>query len=365
MNLLFWSTPIGYLGSGAGGGVELTLVNVAQGLMQLGHRVTVVAAAGSALGVQGMLKGAIGATPLQVMEVGGLAPVSAQHQGRDTPVTIGPNSRLVAMGEAVRQIQGDFDLILNFAYDWLPLYLTPFLQTPLLHLISMGSLSAVMDEAIDRVLQTHPHHIGVHTRAQAATFSFGDRCHCLSNGLDLSRYQFNPQPQSCLAWVGRLTPEKGLEDALAAVEQCQIPLKIWGKLENPQYWQDLQLKYPKAPVSYGGFLSTPDLQRQLGQCRGLLMTPRWVEAFGNVAMEALACGVPIVAYERGGPAEIVRSGQTGWLVEPDSVAGLVAAIDRLPELDRGACRAQAEAEFSLRALGDRYERWFAKVLGAS
>jgi len=49
------------------------------------------------------------------------------------------------------------------------------------------------------------------------------------------------------------------------------------------------------------------------------MTPRWMEAFGNVAIEALACGVPVIAYRRGGPAEIVQDGQTGFLVEPDSV----------------------------------------------
>jgi UDP-glucose:tetrahydrobiopterin glucosyltransferase len=62
------------------------------------------------------------------------------------------------------------------------------------------------------------------------------------------------------------------------------------------------------------------------------MTPRWVEAFGNVAIEALACGVPVIAYRRGGAAEIITDGKTGFLVEPDSIEGLVAAIDRLDEI---------------------------------
>ncbi|MEB3273955.1 MAG: glycosyltransferase family 4 protein [Prochlorothrix sp.] len=374
LNLVFWSTPIGHLGSGSGGGVELTLVNVAQALMQRGHRITVVAAPGSAAGVQTMLnpdrvaQASQRGGALTVLEVAGTPPISAQHQGRETPVVIPSQSLLVAMGETVREMESQFDLILNFAYDWLPLYLTPFLHTPMLHLISMGSLSDVMDEAIDRVLHSHPRAIGVHTQAQAATFrripDLGDRCFVLSNGLDLSRYYFNAMPQEHLGWIGRLTPEKGLEDALAAVAQSQIPLKIWGSLENEQYWQGLQAQYPQAPVSYGGFLPTAQLQQQLGQCRGLLMTPRWVEAFGNVVIEALACGVPIVAYARGGPAEVVRSGQTGWLVEPDSVSGLVAAIGRLGEIDRHSCRTQAETEFSLEALADRYETWFQQVLTA-
>ncbi len=92
------------------------------------------------------------------------------------------------------------------------------------------------------------------------------------------------------------------------------------------------------------------------------MTPRWVEAFGNVAIEALACGVPVIAYRRGGPAEIVRSGKTGWLVEPDDVLGLVEAIGKIGECDRHACRRQAETEYSLTALAIRFEQWFESII---
>ena len=92
------------------------------------------------------------------------------------------------------------------------------------------------------------------------------------------------------------------------------------------------------------------------------MTPKWVEAFGLVAIEALACGVPVIAYARGGPTEIVQPGKTGWLVDPDSVDGLVEAIERIGELDRAACRHQAETEFSLEAMAIRYEQWFGNIL---
>lgn len=107
------------------------------------------------------------------------------------------------------------------------------------------------------------------------------------------------------------------------------------------------------------------MQQQLRCCKALLMTPRWVEAFGNVAIEALACGVPIIAYRRGGPAEIVIDGKTGFLVEPDSVKGLVSAIARLPEIDRYNCRQSAETDYSLEALGDRFEHWFRKIINHS
>lgn len=136
-------------------------------------------------------------------------------------------------------------------------------------------------------------------------------------------------------------------------------------MQDEDYWQKICADWPEAPVEYLGFLTTTQMQEQVRQCRALLMTPRWVEAFGNVAIEALACGVPVIAYKRGGPAEIVRDGLTGFLVEPDSVNGLVGAIARLDQIDRSACRRQAEVEYSLGALGDRFEHWFKSILKLS
>ncbi|HBE32480.1 MAG TPA: UDP-glucose--tetrahydrobiopterin glucosyltransferase, partial [Cyanobacteria bacterium UBA11368] len=121
--------------------------------------------------------------------------------------------------------------------------------------------------------------------------------------------------------------------------------------------------FPSAPIDYLGFLSTDELQQQLRECRALLMTPRWVEAFGNVAIEALACGVPVISYRRGGPTEIVRDGETGFLVEPDSVDGLIEAIGKLDTINRKDCRARAEVEYSLEALSDRFDAWFQDIVG--
>lgn len=350
MNLLFLSTSIGYLGSGLGGGVELTLANVAQALIHQGHGVTIVAPQGSTHPC------------CPVIEVAGVAQISAQRQERSDPVCIPAQSVLAAMWERARQIEREYDLIVNFAYDWLPFYLTPFFQRPIAHLVSMGSLSAVMDEAIGTVARRFPGTIAVHSRAQAQTFDFAESCHWVGNGLDLSLYEFNPHPQEHWGWIGRIAPEKGLEDAIAAILQAGKLLKIWGKVEDPAYWQWIQDQFPPTAFRYEGFLETTALQAALGECQGLLMTPHWVEAFGNVAIEALACGVPVIAYDRGGPSEIVQSGKTGWLVEPDSISGLVEAMGKVGAIDRVDCREEAETAYSLTALGDRFEAWFQRCL---
>jgi UDP-glucose:tetrahydrobiopterin glucosyltransferase len=351
MNLLFLSTSIGYLGSGLGGGVELTLANVAQALTQRGHQVTIVAPQGST-------------NPhCPVIEIAGIAQNSAQRQERSDPVCMPAQSVLGGMWQRARELQRNYDVIVNFAYDWLPFYLTPFFQRPIAHLVSMGSLSEVMDEAIESVAQQFPGTIAVHSLAQAQTFAFAECCHYVGNGLDLSLYSFNPEPEPYWGWVGRIAPEKGLEDAIAAIVQAQpmgqasLGLKIWGKVEDEAYWQRIQAQFPHTAFQYEGFLDTIALQRALGKCRGLVMTPHWVEAFGNVAIEALACGVPVIAYDRGGPGEIVQSGKTGWLVAPDSIAGLVEAMAKIDHIDRAVCRQEAEVNYSLKALGDRFEAW--------
>ncbi len=350
LRLLFLSTPVGPLGSGQGGGVELTVQNVAQEMVRRRHKLEVVAPVGSRL------------TDIPIREIEGNLQIAVQTQGRDTPIYLPANSVLANMWAYARQVQFNYDLIVNFAFDWLPFYSTPFFDLPIAHFISMGSMTIALDQIMSQVAQQYPGTVGVYTRSQAATFPFADCCNILGSGIDLSLYEFCAEPKQTLAWLGRIAPEKALEDAVAAAEITGIPLKIFGKMQDRDYWDKICRDFPAAPIEYGGFLPTKELQKQLRQCLALLMTPRWVEAFGNVAIEALACGVPVIAYRRGGPAEIVRDGETGFLVEPDSVNALVEAIKRINEIERDRSRQQAETEYSLEALGDRFEAWFRDIM---
>ncbi len=338
------------MGTGKGGGVELTILNMVLALQPRGYEICILAPQGSTL-----------PAAVTIEEIAGALQVPAQHQSRDQPIVMPNHSVLANLWERVRQVQQEYDLIVNFAYDWLPFYLTPFLARPVAHLVSMASVSEVMDGAIARVIDQYPGSIGVYTRTQAATFPFGDRCVCLGSGLDLSLYEFCAEPEAAVCWLGRIAPEKGLEDAVAAVNVTRTPLKIMGQMQDVAYWQQIQAQYPEAPIEYLGFLPTQQMQAQLRRCRALLLTSRWVEAFGNVVIESLACGVPVIAYDRGGPREIVRHGQTGFLVTPDSVPDLIAALGQIDQISRHACRQQAEREYSLDVYGEVVEGWIQAV----
>jgi UDP-glucose:tetrahydrobiopterin glucosyltransferase len=358
LKLLFVSTSVGALGTGLGGGVELTLKNLAIALIQREHHITIVAPENSQLDAE--------LTGISLIEIPGNLQITAQSQGRQTLITMPHNSVLGNMWDYARLVQQNYDVIVNFAYDWLPFYVTPFFSTPIAHLVSMGSLSEAMDQIIAQVAASHPHTIAVHSQAQAESFEPRlASVHNLQNGFDLSQYPFCETAQDFYACVGRIAPEKGLEDAVAAVEKVGSTLKVWGVIQDQDYWDNIRSRFPQANIEYQGFLPTAELAQALSQAKALIMTPKWVEAFGNVAIEALACGVPVIAYQRGGPAEIVRSGETGFLVEPDDVAALVTAMGQIGHISRSDCRQQAEAQYSLEAMADRVEHWFSQILQQS
>ncbi|HWE61419.1 MAG TPA: glycosyltransferase [Chloroflexota bacterium] len=350
MRVLLVSHPVGPLGTGIGGGVELTLQNAATALRRRGHQVLVLAPSGSRFP----------SAPL--IEVPGALQPSAQYEERDAPIAVPAHSVLANLWEQARLLQGEHEVILNFAYDWLPLYLTPFFSRPVAHIVSMSSLLDAMDAVIEQVARAYPDSIAMHTRAQAQTFGFAEHCRIIGNGLDLDLYPFGAAPARRLCWVGRIAPEKGLEDAAAVAQATGLPLDIFGLVQDQRYWQRIQQEFAGAPLHYHGFLATAELAQAMSQRLAFLMTPKWTEAFGNVVMEALACGLPVIAYRRGGPAEIVEDGRTGWLVEPDSVDGLIDAVSRVNLLDRAACRAQAARDFSLEAFGLRLERWLSDLV---
>ncbi len=351
LKILILSTPVGALGSGLGGGVELTIANLGRELQSRGHQIEIIAPIGSEL------------SDLSIIQIPGSLQLTAQTQAQAASIIMPSNPVLANMWAKAREIQHDYDIIFNTAFDWLPFYLTPFFDRPIAHFVSMGSQVAAIDLAINRVAIDFPGTIGVCTRTQAETFSFADLCYVVGgSGIDPAVYEYCDAPENSLAWLGRISPEKALEDAVAAAQATGIKLKIMGKIQDPDYWAQIQRDYPTAPIEYLGFLPTHQLQQSLRTCRGLLMTPRWVEAFGNVAIESFACGVPVIAYRRGGPAEIVTDGKTGFLVEPDSIDGLVTAIDRLGEIDRADCRRAAETRFSQSAWGSLIESWFDRLL---
>ena len=160
-----------------------------------------------------------------------------------------------------------------------------------------------------------------------------------------------------LGWAGRIAPEKGLEDAVAVAAALGDCLLVWGVVEDDSYALSVENSVPPGTIEWCGFLPTDELQKRLGTCRAFLNTPKWNEAYGNVVVEAMACGVPVVAYDRGGPGELITDGVTGWLVPPDDISAMTSAIKRIGEIDRKKCREWTEQNAAQEVFAKRVVDW--------
>lgn len=351
--VLFLTSPVGPLGSGEGGGVETNLMNLTPILARRGHKVAIAAPAGSVQPAPEVL----------VYQIAGKPPPYATTARRDAPIICRADGVLERMWELAMRVQDQYDAIIGINYDWIAYYLTPFFKTPVGHIISIASTIDAVDEIIRERFYEYPNHFAVNTCAQAATFPFIDPCRMMSlyGGIDLAKYEFNPTPQNRISWVARISPEKGLEDAFAVAQRLRLPLDVCGKMQHPEYWNDCVARYPDVDVTYHGFLSQDALHRVVRNTKAMLMTPHWIEAFGNTCIEALAGGTPVIAYNEGGPSELVQDGVSGFLTPPCDIDALTEAVRRVDRLDRRDARKRAE-QFSLERFADRYERFIEHVI---
>ena len=354
LKLILVSTPIGYLGSGRGGGVELTIISLIKGLILLGHKITLVAPKGSKVPFK--------SDNLEIRLIDGIDQPSWQHQKETDPVLIPSNSVLPKLWDAVLELENEYDAVINFSYDWLPLWLTKTKGIKIFHLISMGAESIVMNEIISQISQLFPFQLAFHTKRQSRDYSLNSDPIIVGNGFDKDNYFFNDNVNGPLGWAGRIAPEKGLEDAVKIASDLGEKLLVWGIIEDKEYASEIENTFRKGIINWKGFLPTTKFQEQLGDCRAFINTPKWNEAYGNVIVEALACGVPVVAYDLGGPGELIEDGFNGFLVQPNDLEGMKKAIKLVSKIKRRNCRDWFEKNASNRVFAERVENWINKGL---
>jgi glycosyltransferase involved in cell wall biosynthesis len=175
------------------------------------------------------------------------------------------------------------------------------------------------------------------------------------HGLPPDVLQFQGAPGTYLAFLGRISPEKRVDRAIAIATACGWPLRIAAKVDraDQDYFEGRIRPLLDNPlVEFIGEIGEEQKSAFLGGARALLFPIDWPEPFGLVMIEALACGVPVVAFAGGSVREVLEDGVTGYVV--DSVEGAVQAVRRLDRLDRGACRAAFERRFSVKRMASQY-----------
>src|SRR5215475_5420738 len=184
------------------------------------------------------------------------------------------------------------------------------------------------------------------------------------HGLPKDLYTFREIPGTYLAFLGRISPEKGVEQAIAIAQQAGMPLKIAAKVDRADraYFQKVVRPLLKSPlVEYVGEVGGDNKDAFLGEAYALLFPIDWPEPFGLVMIEAMACGTPVIAYSGGSVAEVMDDGVTGFVVKDIDEA--VQAVERVPALSRARCRQVFEERFSASRMARDYLRLYKKLLG--
>lgn len=157
-----------------------------------------------------------------------------------------------------------------------------------------------------------------------------------------------------LAFLGRISPEKGIDRAIAIAQRVGLPLKVAAKIDiaDRPYFETVRHLFDIPLVEYLGEIGEAEKSEFLGNALALLFPIDWPEPFGLVMIEAMACGTPVLAFHRGAVPEVIDCGITGWVV--DSIDEAVDAIDHVVALDRRRCRATFEERFSAVRMANGY-----------
>ena len=313
------------------GGTERVVSYLTEELVALGHDVTLFASGDSITSAR-------------------LAPMSKQALRLDPGVrdTLAPHLRML---ELILRRADDFD-VMHLHVDYLPFSAfvrqpTPFLTT--LH----GRLD----------LQEYVEIFNVFPRVPVVSISDSQRLPVPNlNWLGtvqhgLPRDLLTPQPvkPDYLAFLGRISPEKGVDKAIRIAGRAGMKLKIAAKVDrlDADYFDEQIKPLLAAPhVEYIGEINEDQKPAFLSGAAALMFPIDWPEPFGLVMIEAMACGTPVIAYNRGSVPEVLEDGLTGAIVE--SEAEVLQALKRLPRFDRAAIRRRFEKRFTARRMAEEY-----------
>ena len=175
------------------------------------------------------------------------------------------------------------------------------------------------------------------------------------NGIDLSLYPLQESPGDELIFLGRIHPDKGVHLAIEVSRLSGLPLLIAGIIQDEEYFRErVKPHLDNQQVRYVGPVGVTGKNELFARARALLHLNTIPERFGLVLAEANAAGVPVIAMDLGSCREVIEDGQTGFLV--NTVEEAAHALQRLCEIDRGACRRRVQQRFSIDAMVEAYER---------
>lgn len=249
-----------------------------------------------------------------------------------------------------------FDLIHNH-FDFLPLTYSRLVDTPVVTTIHGFSSEKILP--VYRKYNGTSHYVAISDSDRSPELDYVATVH---HGIDVARFPFCSDHGKYLLFFGRIHADKGVREAIAVAKRLGIKLVIAGIIQDHGYFAaEVEPYIDGTTVEYLGSVGPDRRADVLGQALALLHLISFDEPFGLSMIESMACGTPVIAFNRGSIPEIVRDGETGFIVE--GVDGAANAVADISEIDRRSCRADVEARFSSERMARDYIRVYRQILG--
>lgn len=249
-----------------------------------------------------------------------------------------------------------FDLIHNH-FDFLPLMWSRLVTTPVVATVHGFSSAGILPAY--RTYNDRVHYVAISDADRHPDLTYTATIH---HGIDLDAFAYrpDPDPDGHVLFFGRIHPDKGASDAIEIARAAGRPIVLAGIIQDQEYFESQVRPRLGADATYVGPVGGSDRALLLGSAAALLHPIAFEEPFGLSVIEAMACGTPVIAYRRGSMPELIEDGVNGFLVV--GLGGAVAALGKLDELERKACRVVAEDRFSSARMVAAYAAVYDRIL---
>ncbi|MCK5475699.1 MAG: glycosyltransferase family 4 protein [Candidatus Pacebacteria bacterium] len=277
---------------------------------------------------------------------------------------------LVSLTKAI-ETQNEFDIIHihigQIAYYFANLIKTPMIETihspiskvPKKYLPKKDIQNRYLKDSRSRYKKMHHIFVSKNQKKNAFMQSSGS---VIYNGIDLEEFKFKKDPQDYFLYLGYITPDKGAHLAVKAARRARVKLKLAGSYRHCEKYfeEEIEPYLKKGKIEYVGVVNPIQRNRLLGGAKAILVPVQWEEPFGLIMTEAMACGTPVIGFDKAAVSEIVKDKKTGFIVK--DFKEMAKAIRKVEEIDRSACRARVEKYFSVEKMVDGYERVYEKMV---
>lgn len=209
-----------------------------------------------------------------------------------------------------------------------------------------------------------PHYVAISDAQAAGALGRVRISATIHHGIDVAAYPYGAAPGNYLLFVGRLSPEKAPHLAIEVARTLDLPLILAAKLDATDlaYMRErIEPKLDGDRIRWIGEVDETERNRLMAGALCLINPLQWKEPFGLVMVEAMACGLPVIAFRgTGATDELVVDGTTGFLVH--DIEEMIDAVNRIPSLDRNACRRHIETSFSVEQMVKAYEQLYRSVI---